>query len=219
MTNDICPHDAHEVSYSDTKNGKKVNGKVCVRCGKFTPAPQLSFFEWAMTKLFRYTDIMRSGTDEIYLRRWFIYPRYKEFKKMEPRIYLHKFYKGDEDPHLHDHPWPFTSVILGRGYWEETSDQDGLTAQGCGTDLCYTLGPNNEHRVQKWYKRFSILKRPATWKHRVVLDDLDEPIWTLIKTGVKERSWGFWIMGKLCPWKNYSQGVCWCGDEKEIPEA
>lgn len=174
----------------------------------------MGFFERLLTKLFPYTDITRDDSNEIYLRRFFIYPRNKDFGKNvgKPRIYLHKFYRGDEDPHLHDHPWSFTSLILTRGYWEETLFNPK-------EDLGETWRPgelrdDGEQRIQRFYTRFSLLKRPATWRHRVVLKD-KLPVWTIVKTGVKERSWGFWIMGKLCPWRNYNNGICWCTPEEK----
>jgi hypothetical protein len=172
----------------------------------------MNLIENLLCKFFPYTDIMRDDTNDIYLRRFFIYPRDKDFgkNKGKGRLYLHKFYRGDEDAHLHTHPWPFTSLILTGGYWEETFDKDA--SKGHGTDLCYTLGPDGEHRVQQFYRRFSVLRRPATWAHRVVLDD-SRPVWTLVRTGVKERSWGFIIKGIQCYWKNYKDGVCWCGSE------
>jgi hypothetical protein len=174
----------------------------------------MGLFEKLLCRVFRYNDILRQDTGELYLRRWFIYPRYKEFKKAEPRLYLHKFYRGDEDPYLHDHPWSFTSLILTGGYWEEIP-WDYIDAVGS----IPTFGPDNDWRNLKFYPRFSILKRPATWKHRVLLKDKN-PVWTIVKTGVKERSWGFWVKNKLCPWRTFTeQGVAWCGIEKEIPEA
>src|ERR1700721_599838 len=36
-------------------------------------------------------------------------------------IYLHWFHRSDADD-LHDHPWDFTSMILWRGYAEETPE-------------------------------------------------------------------------------------------------
>jgi len=171
----------------------------------------MSFIERLLCKVFPYVDILRDDTTDIYLRRFFIYPRDKDFgkNKGKGRIYLHKFYRGDEDPHMHDHPWPFTSLILTQGYWEETPDNQHIATEG--EHLCYTVGADNEHRVQKWFKPFSILRRPASWKHRVVLDN-GEPVWTLVKTGVKERSWGFWLKETFCPWRNYNNGICWCDE-------
>jgi hypothetical protein len=174
----------------------------------------MRLIEKLLCKLFPYTDIMRDDTNDIYLRRFFIYPRNKDFgkNKGKGRIYLHKFYRGDEDPHVHDHPWPFTSLILTRGYWEETPWSSNHT-----TDYIPTFGDDGEWRSRKFYPRFSILRRPATWKHRVILKDTT-PVWTFVRTGVKERSWGFWIKDKLCPWRNYNNGVCWCEDAPKPKE-
>lgn len=187
----------------------------------------LGGIEVVLTMLFPYTDIYRDGTTDIYLRRFFIYPRDKDFgkNKEKGRIYLHKFYRGDEDPHLHDHPWPFTSFILTHGYHEEipfrindtrlpgTEIERSKIVDGTG-DPAFTW---NWRRLT-WYPRFSILKRPATWKHRVILQD-GKPVWTIVKTGVKERSWGFWTDDKsaldFCPWKQYDQGVCYCTPEEK----
>ena len=167
----------------------------------------MGIIERLLCKLFPYTDILRQETGDLYLRRFFLYPRDKDFgkNKGKGRLYLHKFYRGDEDPHMHSHPWPFTSLILTQGYWEETSDGDGLN--GTGVYKCYTSGPDGEERMQQFYKRFRILRRPASWVHRVVLDNTT-PVWTIVKTGVKERSWGFFIKGKMCPWRQYDNGEC-----------
>lgn len=173
----------------------------------------MGIIERLLCKLFPYTDIMRDDTDDIYLRRFFIYPRDKDFgkNKGKGRIYLHKFYRGDEDPHMHDHPWPFVSFILTRGYTEETPV---LQVNGDDSDLrkvkrIFYDSDADEIRRRIFYPRFSLLDRPATWRHRVILKDL-VPVWTIVRTGVKERSWGFWIKDKLCPWRSYSNGVCWC---------
>lgn len=175
--------------------------------GAFQSTFGIDIAEWFLMKLFPFMDIKRQGEDDIYLRRFFIYPRKPAMNKLERRIYLHKFYKGDEDPHLHDHPWGFTSLILTQGYWEETSDEDADKAGG--TNRCYTVGPDWEKRSQKWFGPGSILHRPAAWRHRVVLDN-NKPVWSIVRTGVKERSWGFWIEGEQCPWRRYDSqlGVC-----------
>lgn len=176
--------------------------------------PKPSFIERILCRLFPYVDIMRDDSDIIYLRRWFIYPHNKEFKKLEPRIYLHKFYRGDEDPHGHDHPWRFTSLILTRGYWEETWGWPPLPA---GTKHKRYHSQEGEQVTAIWYPRFSLLKRPAEWKHRVRLEGTT-PVWTLVKTGVRERSWGFWIKDAFCPWRRYNNGICWC-EEGPKPES
>jgi hypothetical protein len=167
-----------------------------------------------LSLIFPHHDIQRQNGD-LYLRRWFIWPRNKEFKKLEPRLYLHKFYRGDEDPHMHDHPWSFTSLILTRGYWEETP-LDSLnhktpyrTEDNWTRQRIVDVDETGEFRRQLFYPRFTVLRRPAVHKHRVVLKD-KKPVWTIVRTGVKERSWGFWIGNKLCPWRKYSSslGIC-----------
>jgi hypothetical protein len=182
----------------------------------------LGLFEYLMTKLFPYFDITRDDEPGvIYLRRFFIYPRDKDFgkNKEKGRIYLHKFYRGDEDKHLHTHPWSFTSFILTRGYWEETPfdfSKDVMPRMSpwyTGHDP-YLVHRNGEYRIRKFYRRFKLLRRPATWAHRVIIKD-KKPVWTIVRTGVKERSWGFIIDGVQCYWKKYKNGLCWCGDEVE----
>jgi hypothetical protein len=190
----------------------------------------MSLFEWAMTKLFPYVDIHRDGTNAIYLRRFFIYPRDKDFgkNKGKGRIYLHKFYRGDEDPHLHDHPWPYESLILTRGYFEETPmyeaqdfrqfmpDEDFVRSEIVDGNGDQSWPKNWRRRI--FYKPWTLLQRPAVWKHRVILKD-GKPVWTLIRTGKKERSWGFWTDDAseldFCPWRQYDQGVCYCTPEEK----
>jgi hypothetical protein len=181
----------------------------------------MGIIETLLCKIFPFTDIKRSGTDDLYLRRWFIYPRDKDFgkNKGKGRLYLHKFYRGDEDEHLHCHPWRFTSLIITRGYWEEVS----FYSERISTDKSVNISLVQRHREEPelrrvtFYPRFSIIRRPATWQHRVILEGTT-PVWTIVKTGVKERSWGFWIKGKLCPWRNYRDGVCWCESEENGPQ-
>jgi len=175
--------------------------------------------EFFLVKMFKYVDIFRDGTTDIYLRRFYIYPRTgpTEDNKLVPRLYLHKFYRGDEDPHMHDHPWPFTSLILTKGYWEETPwDAKDDKDWEIGETRYPSWGPDEgDWRERKFYPALSILRRPATWKHRVILEKGGQA-WTLVKTGVKERSWGFWVKDTLCPWRQYNDGVCYCTPEEKV---
>lgn len=181
----------------------------------------LGIFEFTMTELFPYVDIERDDEPGvIYLRRFLIYPRDKDFgkNKGKGRIYLHKFYLGDSDPHLHDHPWRYTSLILTRGYWEETPYDPTITpatawTKGDDPYMMYDHGVG-ELRIRKFYRRLSVLRRPAVWRHRVILKD-KTPVWTIVRTGVKERSWGFWLLDKFCPWRQYNNGVCYCTPEEK----
>ncbi len=118
--------------------------------------------------------IGRSG--EPYLTRWDILgTRHTTL----PHIYLHQFHRSDSDIALHDHPFAFVTFILRSGYYERTES---------GT---------------KWVKPFSILYRPLSWVHRIVLKKGTEgKVWTLVFTGPKRKEWGF-----FCPkgWKHWTE--------------
>lgn len=103
-----------------------------------------------------------------YLVRWHLIDT-----ERHGRLYLHRFWRSDEDV-LHDHPWAFWSLILWGGYVEVTP--------------CLPWG-----QWGLWHRTGSLLRRPATWRHRVVVPDrLRGRVWTLVWTGPKVREWGFW---------------------------
>lgn len=79
-------------------------------------------------------------------------------------VYLHHLLRSDASRHLHDHPWPFTTILLTHGYREHT--------------------PNGtlEHA------RGAVLLRPAEWIHAI---EIREPCWSLVITGPAVRAWGF----------------------------
>jgi len=119
------------------------------------------------------------------LIRWIL------FRRESFGVYLHKFCRSDYDKALHDHPWPFVSVILRNGYYEyhdQTTD---------GTTECF------------WRRPGSVLLRPAEWRHRVELRD-GKPSWSLILVGRRARKWGFFLPEGWCWWRkhNYELGIC-----------
>jgi hypothetical protein len=171
--------------------------------------------EALLNLLFNKTDIINyRNTDEgeLYLRRWFIWPRKPADLRMVPRLYLHKFYTGDSDRHLHDHPWSFRSLILRGGYREYSYNPEWLK---------YRAATGREHSLvpklrSKWYGPGSYLKRGASWAHSVKLQTLTDgevvPCWSLVLTSVKSRSWGFHTEGGWCWWRFYTEGACVCYD-------
>lgn len=62
----------------------------------------------------------REGGRTLYLARLPLTP-------MTPwgQLLWHVFYRGDEDPDPHDHPWDFWTMPLFDGYYEEVMDHDG----------------------------------------------------------------------------------------------
>lgn len=118
---------------------------------------------------------------DIYLTRWTLLG--KRFSSHWGKLFLHCFRRSDRDTY-HDHPWPFTSVILKGGYWEHTIAKDG-----------------SDHR--RWYSPGRILRRPAKWRHWVEIPT-GQWCWTLVWAGVKERSWGFWpTPTTYIPWRDF----------------
>lgn len=98
---------------------------------------------------------------------------------------LHYFHRSDYARAYHDHPWPFVSLILWPGYFENTPR------------------PFGEGNARRWYGPLSILRRAARWEHWVEIPR-DGHCWTLVYVGKKERSWGFW-----CPTAQGRKFVNW----------
>lgn len=94
-------------------------------------------------------------------------------------LFLHKFMRDDDDKALHDHPWLFVSIVLLGGYREIL--QDGVVIRRAG----------------------SICLRRAEHRHRVEL--LRVPTWTLVFTGPKIRTWGFWCPRGFVPWNVFTK--------------
>jgi hypothetical protein len=134
--------------------------------------------EWFKTLLSGKPHFVIGSNDDPYLHRWYLIPRNRRLN-----IYLHKFFRDDDDRALHDHPWWFVSLIL-KGRYKE------ITERG------------NEFRSPG-----SIAYRPATHRHRVVLlkDKVARPkvCWTLIVTGRSKRTWGFYCPKGFVPWYQF----------------
>lgn len=111
----------------------------------------------------------------------------------EARAYrLHNICTPDLDPHLHDHPWPFTSIILRGGYIEERPVQMSPPQFEFDREETYRL----VHGVG------SVIRRRATDRHRIVKVFPDT--WTLFITGPQLHWWGFYTpLGKIY-WRHYN---------------
>lgn len=115
-------------------------------------------------------------------------------------LFLHKFLRDDDDRVLHDHPWWFISFLFKGGY-REILESDSLIRDS--PSICF---------------------RPAQHKHRVVLRVV--PTWSLILTGPKIRTWGFWCPKGFVPWHRFVDSAdsgnvgIGCGDEDppEVPQ-
>jgi hypothetical protein len=131
-------------------------------------------FERLCDRLFVRHDIGRDGSP--YLTRWDVLGnRFGPGRK----LFLHLFHRSDADEALHDHPWDFWSLILAGGYWEHTD------------------------AGRRWHGPLRLLRRPATWKHRVEIP-AGRRAWTLLWTSEKRRSWGFHCPGGWVHWKDFT---------------
>jgi hypothetical protein len=114
-------------------------------------------------------------SNEPYLTRYYLF--LKERKWFPFNIFLHNFHKGDLDD-LHDHPWPYITIILKGGYWEHQ--------------------PNGK---RTWRAPGAVRFASSRSLHRVELEP-GVDTWTLFIPGPHVREWGFIDNGK---WKHHEQ--------------
>lgn len=115
-----------------------------------------------------------NNPDGPYMFRWYLIPRNHYLN-----LYLHKFLRDDDDRALHDHPWWFVSIIIHGRYSE-------------------IIPPGEEIKRH----RFSIAFRPAIWRHRVILKT--KTVWSIVLTGPKIRTWGFWCPQGFVRWQDFT---------------
>jgi hypothetical protein len=136
-------------------------------------------------RLGRYRIIMDRVNGEPYLERYYVFLRDRE--RFPFNVFVHKFLKSDPDD-VHDHPWPYATLILKGGYWEWTPQFD---SEGRKTG-----------EIAKWCGPGSFRRATAHTFHRVELDPEVE-CWTLFMPGIKQRDWGFLVKNKWVQWEQY----------------
>jgi len=138
-----------------------------------------------LDRLGRKRIVMDRVENEPYLERYYLFLRDRE--RFPFNVFLHKFLKSDPDD-VHDHPWPYATVILKGGYWEWIPHFD-------------TVGrKTGEYQVWRGPGHFRISK--ANSFHRIELDP-DITAWTLFMPGPKQRDWGFLVKNKWIQWEQY----------------
>lgn len=103
-------------------------------------------------------------------------------------VYVHRIAAPDPGLDLHDHPWPFVSLILGGGYTEEAADAREASV------LARYVEHGSMHRrrgTERTWRRWSIHRMPLTIAHRITA--VEPGTWTLVLRGRKSRSWGFYL--------------------------
>ena len=172
------------------------------------------FFERVLDRLFEYQLILagceadsQDPNRPVYLKRYFLVtasdparsagqfhrPRVNltVHRKIGGQVLLHKICMSDGDRELHDHPWNFTSIILWRGYVEQTE------CPKCDRGLCYLSTPKRPGMI---------LRRAAEHRHRVLIGD--GPAWTLVFTSGRRKSWSFFRGAVAIPWREFISRKC-----------
>ncbi len=142
----------------------------------------------------RPADLEIGGTENPYLRRWYLIPRNRLCN-----VYLHQFLRDDDDRALHDHPWPNLSILL----------------QGAYREVQFARRPVHGDPLPE---TVTLLRQAGGWvgrrartAHRVALlrdsDGNPMPCWSLFVTGANLRSWGFWCpLGRWVHWRSFTAG-------------
>ena len=140
-----------------------------------------------LERLGRKRIIMDRTCDEPLLTRYYLF--LKDRKWFPFNVFLHKFHKGDPDD-VHDHPWPYATLILKGGYWEWIPQFNNQ-----GIKVC---------EIAKWRKPGHFRICSANSFHRIELDPEVE-CWTLFMPGPQKREWGFLVNNKWIHNEQYLQ--------------
>jgi hypothetical protein len=136
-----------------------------------------AFLNW-LDSIGRKRVIMDRADNEPYFERYYVF--LKDRTRFPFNVFIHKFLKSDPDD-VHDHPWPYATLILKGGYYEWVPQFDANGNMSC--------------EVRKWRGagHFRICK-PTSY-HRIELKP-GVTAWTMFMPGPKKREWGFLVKNK-----------------------
>ena len=138
-----------------------------------------------LEKLGRKRIVLDRINNEPYLERYYLF--LKDRKHFPFNVFLHKFLKSDPDE-VHDHPWPYATLILKGGYYEHIPNFNPAGALVGHTR--YWRGPGH----------FRICS--ANSYHRVELKEGTD-CWTMFMPGPQHREWGFLVKNKWIQHEEY----------------
>jgi hypothetical protein len=132
--------------------------------------------------------IMDRSNNEPYLERYYIFLKDRSWFPFN--VFIHKFLKSDPDD-VHDHPWPYATLILKGGYneWIPVFDHNGKKIN----EICHWRGPGH----------FRICG--ANSYHRIELVQGVTP-WTMFIPGPQQREWGFLVNNQWIQNEQYLEG-------------
>ena len=131
-----------------------------------------------MQRLGRHRIILDRRANAPLLERYYVF--LKDRLHFPFNIFVHKFCKSDPDD-VHDHPWPYATLILKGGYYEWVPEFD--TAGQMFSETRHWRGPGH----------FRICS--ANSYHRIELVP-GITAWSLFMPGPQKREWGFLVKNK-----------------------
>lgn len=122
--------------------------------------------------------------DDIYLTRW------KILETPWFGIYLHRIRRPDNDRNLHDHPWPFLTLILRNGYVESFAPflARATTYARLRRDVDPLYAPP-ARRV--WYPFTVHVMRRGQFHAITRFLHPDRDVWSLVLVGRRSNDWGY----------------------------
>ena len=146
-----------------------------MKSSEYRAAPAKSLSKW----FFGARHI--TGKDgSYYMKRWMFWCPWFGVR-------IHKICRSDAGRDFHDHPWDFVSI----GLW------------GSYTEWVPGSPPQGGSPFFQWPYRYTapfINKKSAEALHRL---ELQAPVWTLVFTGPKRRTWGFQTPTGWVHWRDY----------------
>jgi len=141
-----------------------------------------------------------------YMERWWI-------RKPKPgrnwTCRLHHILSSDNDRHLHDHPWPYVTIILRGGYWETRPTAEKNWAKDT-VKWNGEFGPAGSWVERKWRGPGSILIRKPNSYHQLTLPEGKTAL-TMFWMGPHTQHWGFMTPTGKIYWREYLND--WTGYE------
>jgi len=138
-----------------------------------------------MQWLGRHRIILDRQSNEPLLERYYVFLNDRTWFPFN--IFVHKFCKSDPDD-VHDHPWPYATLILKGGYYEWIPQFNPDGTKNCeirkwrGPGHFRICSPNSYHRIE--------LKEDVT-------------PWSLFMPGPQKREWGFLVNDKWIESETY----------------
>lgn len=136
-------------------------------------------------------------------------------------VLLHRIDAPDPGMDLHDHPWPFVTIVLRGGYTDEAADARHACERAADAETVErAMGARpgemtrGERRV---WRRWSVHTMPLVLGHRIV--SAQPGTVTLVLRRPKVRTWGFYTPEGWVSWEDYDYDARRpCGVESNHPE-